>query len=44
MPEPPPVEIRHELWSIVQVILHRHVPNHAVWAFGARAAYRKALL
>lgn len=33
----PPIDIMEEDWAIVRDILHRHVPDHAVWAFGSRA-------
>jgi predicted nucleotidyltransferase len=33
----PPIDIAAEDWTIVRDILHRHVPDHAVWAFGSRA-------
>jgi|GEM_PF-7068199 len=33
----PDIDIAPGDWRIVQDILRRHVPNHAVWAFGSRA-------
>ena len=35
--EAPPIDVRPEHWQIVRRILRRHVPGHAVWAFGSRA-------
>jgi predicted nucleotidyltransferase len=32
-----PIDIEAEGWAIVRDILRRHVPDHAVWAFGSRA-------
>ncbi|MEE1653574.1 nucleotidyltransferase domain-containing protein [Brachymonas sp. G13] len=32
----PDVDLQPEQWQIVQHILHKHVPGHAVWAFGSR--------
>jgi type I restriction enzyme S subunit len=36
MGDRPPIDIRPDLWVIVRDILHRHVPEHEVWAFGSR--------
>lgn len=36
MADRPPIDIRPDLWLIVRDILHRHVPQHEVWAFGSR--------
>lgn len=36
----PPIEITLEQWKIVQAILERNVPEHAVWAFGSRVTGR----
>ena len=33
----PPIDITEQDWAIVRDILLRHVPDHAVWAFGSRA-------
>lgn len=33
----PAIDIQPEQWSIVHGILQKHVPDHAVWAFGSRA-------
>jgi hypothetical protein len=33
----PPIDIAEEDWAIVRDILHRHVPDYTVWAFGFRA-------
>ncbi len=32
-----PIEISRKHWLIVRDILHRHVPEYEVWAFGSRA-------
>lgn len=32
----PPIDVRPEHWTVVHDILRRHVPQHAVWAFGSR--------
>ena len=32
----PDVDLQPEQWQIVQHILQKHVPGHAVWAFGSR--------
>jgi predicted nucleotidyltransferase len=37
MADVPPIDIRPDLWPIVRDILHRHVPQYEVWAFGSRA-------
>ncbi len=39
MPEPPPIQVRADHWSTVRRILHQHVPQYAVWAFGSRARW-----
>lgn len=33
----PPVDVRPDLWRIVQGILKQQVPQFEVWAFGSRA-------
>ncbi len=33
------IDIRPDHWAIVRDILQRHVPKHAVWAFGSRAKW-----
>lgn len=33
----PALDVRPEHWAIVRDILQKHVPGHAVWAFGSRA-------
>ena len=33
----PFIDIRPDLWVIVRDILHKHVPQYEVWAFGSRA-------
>ncbi|PPQ35601.1 nucleotidyltransferase family protein [Rhodopila globiformis] len=33
----PPIDITEQDWVIVRDILHRHVPDYTVWAFGSRA-------
>lgn len=35
--EMPPIDVRPEHWALVRDILRRHIPQHAVWAFGSRA-------
>lgn len=35
----PQIDIRPDHWAIVRDILQRHVPQHAVWAFGSRAKW-----
>jgi type I restriction enzyme, S subunit len=40
MADPPPIDIRADLWPIVRDILRRHVPQYEVWAFGSRAKGR----
>jgi type I restriction enzyme S subunit len=37
MADRPLIDVRPDLWDIVQGILQRLVPQHAVWAFGSRA-------
>jgi type I restriction enzyme S subunit len=37
MPERPLIDVRPDLWDIVQGILQKHVLQHEVWAFGSRA-------
>lgn len=39
MPDTPSIDIRPDHWLIVQSVLHRHVPQHEVWAFGSRAKW-----
>lgn len=39
MPDTPSIDIRPDHWEIVQSVLHRHVPQHEVWAFGSRAKW-----
>ena len=39
MAERPLVDVRPDLWRIVQGILQKHVPQHEVWAFGSRAKW-----
>lgn len=39
MPERPLMDVRPDLWGIVQNILRAHVPQHEVWAFGSRAKW-----
>jgi predicted nucleotidyltransferase len=33
----PPIDISAQEWQIVRDILHQHVPDLEVWAFGSRA-------
>lgn len=33
----PPIDVRADHWAIVRNILHKHVPQFEVWAFGSRA-------
>ncbi len=40
MPELPLIDIRPDHWDIVRGILQKHVPQHAVWAFGSRAQWK----
>ena len=35
----PLIDIRPDHWAIVRDILHKHVPQHEVWAFGSRAKW-----
>ncbi|HTV84242.1 MAG TPA: nucleotidyltransferase domain-containing protein [Dyella sp.] len=35
----PNVDMHPDQWRIVQDILHRHVPQYEVWAFGSRAKW-----
>ena len=35
----PAIDIRPDHWAIVRDILHKHVPQYAVWAFGSRAKW-----
>ena len=37
MPERLLIDVRPDLWDIVQGILQKQVPQHEVWAFGSRA-------
>ncbi len=39
MPEMPPIDVHPGLWVIVRDILHKHVPQCEVWAFGSRAKW-----
>ena len=39
MPDVPKIDIRPDLWEIVQGILKKHVPLCEVWAFGSRAKW-----
>ena len=32
-----PIDISSKHWAMVRDILHRHVPEYEVWAFGSRA-------
>ena len=34
---PPAMDVQPDQWHIVRDILQKHVPGHAVWAFGSRA-------
>ena len=36
MPETPCIDIQPKHWEIVRAILHKHVPQYEVWAFGSR--------
>ena len=40
MADVPLIDIRPDHWEIVRVILHAHVPQHEVWAFGSRATWQ----
>ena len=35
----PLIDITPADWEIVRDILHRHVPQYEVWAFGSRAKW-----
>lgn len=35
----PKIDIRPDHWEIVRDILHKHVPDYDVWAFGSRAKW-----
>jgi type I restriction enzyme S subunit len=35
----PLIDIRPDHWGIVRDILHKHVPQYEVWAFGSRAKW-----
>lgn len=35
----PKIDIRPDHWEMVRGILHKHVPQHEVWAFGSRATW-----
>jgi type I restriction enzyme S subunit len=35
----PRIDIRPDHWKIVRDILHKHVPQYEVWAFGSRAKW-----
>ncbi|RYU61424.1 restriction endonuclease subunit S [Methylolobus aquaticus] len=37
--KPPRIDIRPDHWVIVRDILHKHVPQYEVWAFGSRATW-----
>lgn len=39
MPDVPAIDIRPDHWRIVNDILHKHVPQYDVWAFGSRAKW-----
>ena len=43
MAERPLVDVRPDLWRIVQGILQKHLPQHEVWAFGSRAKWTAKL-
>ncbi len=34
--ETPPLDMEPRHWAIVRAILHEHVPQYEVWAFGSR--------
>ena len=36
----PLIDIHPDHWTIVHDILQKHVPQHAVWAFGSRATWK----
>lgn len=36
----PLIDIHPDHWKIVQSILHKHVPQYEVWAFGSRATWK----
>lgn len=36
----PLIDIRPDHWEIVRSILHKHVPQYEVWAFGSRATWK----
>ena len=36
----PLIDIHPDHWAIVSSILHKHVPQYEVWAFGSRAAWK----
>lgn len=36
----PLIDIRPDHWKIVRNILHKHVPQYEVWAFGSRATWK----
>ena len=38
--ETPHIDLRPDLWVIVRNILHKHVPQCEVWAFGSRAKWK----
>ncbi|MFM7523159.1 MAG: nucleotidyltransferase family protein [Betaproteobacteria bacterium] len=40
MSEKPDIALSDTEWTIVQKILHKHLRNHHVWAFGSRTTGR----
>ncbi len=36
----PLIDIHPDHWKIVQSVLHKHVPQYEVWAFGSRATWK----
>ena len=40
MSDRPPIAVSEGDWLIIRAILHEHVPDCAVWAFGSRAIGR----
>jgi len=40
MADVPLIDIRPDHWEIVRAILHTHVPQYEVWAFGSRATWQ----
>jgi predicted nucleotidyltransferase len=39
MSQRPAIDLSETEWNIVNAVLHKHVPDRTVWAFGSRAKW-----